>query len=41
MNPIKESGVPKVRANGFNTGFFDIVELSIAKKPTMQRAQNE
>jgi hypothetical protein len=40
-NPIKESGVPKLRANGFSTGFFDIVELSIAKKPTRQRAQNE
>lgn len=40
-NPIKESGVPKLRANGFSTGFFDIVELSIARKPTMQSAQNE
>ncbi len=40
-NPIKESGVPKACAKGFSTGFFDIVELSIAKKPTTQSAQNE
>lgn len=38
--PIKESGVPKARANGFNTGFLDIVELRMAKRPTAQRTQN-
>ena len=39
--PIRESGVFKARANGFKTGFFDIVELRIAMKPTRQRTQNK
>jgi hypothetical protein len=32
--PSKSSGVPKLAANGFKTGFFDIVELNMAKEPT-------
>jgi hypothetical protein len=31
--PSKLSGVPKLVAKGFNTGFFDMVELRIANKP--------
>jgi hypothetical protein len=31
--PSKSSGVPRLVANGFRTGFFDMVELRIAKKP--------
>jgi hypothetical protein len=31
--PSRSSGVPRLVANGFSTGFFDIVELKIAKKP--------
>jgi hypothetical protein len=34
--PSKSSGVPKLVAKGFRTGFFDIVELRIANKPIMQ-----
>jgi hypothetical protein len=33
--PSKSVGVPRLFANGFKTGFFDIVELRIAKKPMM------
>jgi hypothetical protein len=40
-NPSRESGVPRACAKGFSTGFFDMVELRIAKKPMMQIAQNE
>jgi len=36
-NPINAMGVPKLSAKGFNTGFFDIVELRIAKAPIRQR----
>jgi hypothetical protein len=40
--PNKSSGVPKVVAKGLRTGFFDSVELRIAKKPkthiTMKKA---
>jgi hypothetical protein len=32
----KPSGVPRAAANGFNTGFLDIVELRIAKSPREQ-----
>ena len=31
--PSKSSGVPRLVANGFRTGFFDIVELRMANKP--------
>jgi len=31
--PSKSSGVPKLVAKGLRTGFLDIVELRIAKKP--------
>ena len=31
--PSKSSGVPRLVAKGFKTGFFDIVELRIANKP--------
>ena len=34
--PSRSSGVPRLLAKGFKTGFFDRVELRIAKKPTMQ-----
>jgi hypothetical protein len=33
--PSKSVGVPRLFAKGFKTGFFDIVELRIAKKPMM------
>jgi hypothetical protein len=32
--PKRSSGVPRLVAKGFNTGFFDRVELRIANKPT-------
>ena len=31
--PIRYSGVPMLSANNGRTGFFDIVELRIAKNP--------
>jgi hypothetical protein len=34
--PSKSSGVSRLVANGFRTGFFDIVELRIANKPIIQ-----
>jgi hypothetical protein len=34
--PNNSSGVPRLVAKGFNTGFFDMVELRIANKPIMQ-----
>lgn len=34
--PVQFVGVPRLNAKGFRTGFFDIVELRIAKKPIMQ-----
>jgi hypothetical protein len=34
--PSKSSGVPRLVAKGFKTGFFDIVELRTANKPIMQ-----
>ena len=36
-NPMKASGVPRASANGFKTGFLDIVELRIANAPIMHR----
>lgn len=36
MRPVRSSGVPKLVAKGFKTGFFDIVELRIANSPIMQ-----
>ena len=40
-NPIqKPSGVSRLAAKSFNTGFLDIVELKIAKNPIMQSIQN-
>ena len=36
-NPIKASGVPRLSAKGFKTGFLDIVELKIANAPTMHK----
>jgi hypothetical protein len=35
----KPSGVSRLVANGFKTGFLDIVELRIANNPIMQRVQ--
>jgi hypothetical protein len=34
--PVQSVGVLRLLANGFSTGDLDIVELSIAKKPTRQ-----
>ena len=34
--PKTLTGVPRLVAKGFRTGFFDIVELKIAKAPNMQ-----
>ncbi len=34
--PNNSSGVPRLVAKGFSTGFFDIVELRMANKPIMQ-----
>lgn len=31
--PNRSLGVPRLLAKGLRTGFFDIVELKIAKKP--------
>jgi len=36
----KPSGVSRLVAKGFKTGFLDIVELRIAKSPIMQSIQN-
>ena len=33
MTPVKSAGVPRLNANGFSTGSFDIVELKMAKAP--------
>jgi len=38
--PTQSLGVPRLREKGFKTGFLDIVELRIAKKPMPQSAQN-
>jgi len=38
--PINGSGVSRLFAKGFNTGFLDIVELKIAKLPIKQKIQN-
>lgn len=35
IKPNQTSGVPRLVANGFKTGFFDIVELKIANDPIM------
>jgi hypothetical protein len=35
-NPIRLEGVPRLFANGFRTGFLDIVELRIASDPMAQ-----
>ena len=34
--PNKSAGVPKLLANGFRTGLFDIVELRMANAPMVQ-----
>lgn len=34
--PSNSSGVPRLVAKGFRTGFFDRVELRIANKPITQ-----
>jgi hypothetical protein len=36
--PVKSVGVPRLTANGFRTGFLDIVELRIANVPITQKA---
>ncbi len=37
--PVKPVGVPKLKAKGFSTGFFDMVELRIAIAPMTQRTK--
>ena len=37
--PLQSVGAPRLDAKGFRTGFFDIVELRIAKKPIMHRVR--
>jgi hypothetical protein len=39
--PNKSVGVPRLFAKGFKTGFFDIVELRIAKKPMMHNIRKK
>ncbi len=36
LYPSKSSGVPRLVANGFNTGVLDMVELKIANNPITQ-----
>ena len=40
MMPVQSVGVPRLLAKGFSTGDLDIVELSMAKKPTRQSIRN-
>jgi len=40
-NPIKTSGVPKLSAKGFRTGFLDIVELRMANAPITHRTRKK
>ncbi len=35
--PVRSCGVPKLRANGFRTGFLDMVLLRMANAPITQR----
>lgn len=37
-NPMRYEGAPRWIANGFRTGFLDIVELRIANAPTTHKA---
>jgi len=37
--PVQESGVPRLDAKSFKTGFFDMVELRIANSPIAQSAR--
>ena len=39
--PINSEGVPRLVANGFRTGFLDIVELRIANNPIIQSIQKK
>jgi hypothetical protein len=39
--PSKSSGVPKLEAKGFSTGFLDMVELKIANRPMTQRIKKK
>ena len=39
ITPIKASGVPKLSANGFNTGFLDMVELRMANAPMTHKVK--
>lgn len=38
-SPVQLSGVPRLVAKRLRTGFFDMVELRIAKRPMAQRAR--
>jgi hypothetical protein len=40
-NPIKASGVPRLSAKGFRTGFLDIVELRIADAPMIHKTKKK
>ena len=41
MNPMKASGVPRLCAKGFRTGFLDIVELKMATAPTIHMSRKK
>ena len=40
ITPVQSVGVPRLSEKGFKTGFLDIVELRIAKKPMTQSIKN-
>jgi hypothetical protein len=40
-NPIIVSGVPRLSAKGFKTGFLDIVELRIANEPKIHNVKKK
>ena len=39
--PNKSSGVPRLAAKGFRTGFLDMVELRMAKNPIAHRIRKK
>lgn len=39
-NPMSASGVPRLSAKGFKTGFLDIVELRMANAPMKHNTRN-
>lgn len=41
INPISSGGVPSLVAKGFRTGFLDIVEERMAKKPMTHNSKKK